>query len=334
MNIRKLVTWLVAAALILSACGAKPPAVTASPTTAPQVLYTAAAQTANARLTLTALAVPSNTPSPSATFTPEASSTPTATITPPVTNTPAASATQALADKGVLVADVTVPDGTSFTPGTTFTKTWRVQNNGSSTWTTNYSLVFISGDKMGGPDLVKVPIEVAPGAAVDLSVNLVAPAEVKHYRGYWKLMNAAGKFFDYPMYVDINVVPAAATAASTLAATATVPPTSAVLTITNASASVDTASFTGTCPHTFNFTTKFTLNTPASITFKLEAGTTTPGFNFVLPASQTLSLNAGEQTFSYSLQMTQSVDGWVQLHITAPLDVVSSQAAFTLTCQP
>ena len=332
MNIRKLVILTVAATLALSACSTKTQTVT-SPTIAPQVLYTAAAQTASARMTLTAQAVPSDTPSPSATFTPEASSTPTPTLTPLFSATPSPTATSSLVDHSVYVADVTVPDGTAFTPGTKFTKTWRVQNNGTSTWTTNYSLVFISGDKMGGPDMVKVPLAVAPGTSIDLSVELVAPAEIKHYRGYWKLLNGAGRFFDDPMYVDINVA-ASATAAPTTASASPTPTTNAALTITNATTSVDSASFTGACPHTLNVTAKFTLSKAASVTSQLEAGSSTPGFTFTLPPAQTLSLMAGDHTLTYSLDLTQSVTGWVQLHITAPIDVISSQAQFTLTCQP
>ncbi len=184
MNVSKLVTLWVAAALVLSACSTKTQTAT-SPTVAPQVLYTAAAMTAAARMTLTAQAVPSDTPEPSATFTPESSPTPTFTITPLVSATATPSPTSTLNDRSVFVSDVTVPDGTTFAPGASFTKTWRVENIGTSTWTTDYSLAFISGDKMGGPDSVKVPIQVAPGTSVNLSVNLVAPTEQKHYRGYW-----------------------------------------------------------------------------------------------------------------------------------------------------
>ena len=330
MNASKLATLLVAAVLILSACGSKTPAVT-TPTTAPEALYTAAAQTASARMTLTAQAVPSNTPEPTATFTPESSPTPTFTLTPLVSATSTPEPTNALNDHAVLVADVTVPDGATYAPGAAFTKTWRVQNTGSSTWTSSYTLVFISGDKMGGPDRIYVPIEVAPGTAIDLSVNLTAPSEQKHYRGYWKLMNSAGKFFDDPMWVDINV---SAQAAPVPTSTSPTPTTSSSATISNATLSVDAPSFTGACPHTLTFTGKFTLSAPATVSFRLEAGTDTPGFTFTLPPAQTLALNAGEQTFTYFLEITQSVSGWAQLHITAPVDLVSSQTPFTLTCQP
>jgi hypothetical protein len=46
------------------------------------------------------------------------------------------------------ISDLTVPDGTSYTVGTAFTKTWRLMNVGSCAWTTSYSLVFFNGESL------------------------------------------------------------------------------------------------------------------------------------------------------------------------------------------
>src|SRR5688500_18723466 len=83
----------------------------------------------------------------------------------------------------------TVPDGTRFNPGATFTKTWRLRNIGTCTWTTAYSMVFQSGEQMGGPASVPMPSSVAPGQNVDVSVNLTAPNAAGHYIGYWRFRN-------------------------------------------------------------------------------------------------------------------------------------------------
>ena len=56
-------------------------------------------------------------------------------------------------DWAQFVADVTVPDGTTFAANQTFTKTWRLKNIGFCTWTTSYALVFDSGNSMGGPTI-------------------------------------------------------------------------------------------------------------------------------------------------------------------------------------
>ena len=50
------------------------------------------------------------------------------------------------------VKDVTIPDGTKITGGTSFTKTWRLRNAGSCTWTTEYDLAFVKGDQMSAPN--------------------------------------------------------------------------------------------------------------------------------------------------------------------------------------
>ena len=48
------------------------------------------------------------------------------------------------------IADVTVPDGTNFAPGTAFKKTWRLKNIGTCAWSsTDVSLIFDSGQNMG-----------------------------------------------------------------------------------------------------------------------------------------------------------------------------------------
>src|SRR5215211_4233990 len=72
-------------------------------------------------------------------------------------------------DQAQFVSDLTAPDGSSFAPGATFTKTWRLMNIGTCTWTTSYSLVWAGGDAVGAPALVKLPVDVSPGQMVDIS---------------------------------------------------------------------------------------------------------------------------------------------------------------------
>jgi len=110
------------------------------------------------------------------------------------------------------VKDMSVPDGTTFSPGAHFTKTWRLQNIGTCAWTTSYALVFSSGDPMGQTIAVDLPTSVYPDQVVDLSVNLVAPSSEGAHRGYWGLRSASGNIFGIgnaangAFYVDIKVV--------------------------------------------------------------------------------------------------------------------------------
>ncbi len=102
------------------------------------------------------------------------------------------------------VADVTVPDGTEFEPGETFTKTWRVRSDGCITWPTGSKLVFQSGDQMGGPSSVNLP-DAGVGASVEVSVNLTAPDDPGDYRGYWTFQAPGGARFGGRVFVDIAV---------------------------------------------------------------------------------------------------------------------------------
>jgi hypothetical protein len=115
------------------------------------------------------------------------------------------------------VADVTIPDGTNMAPGAAFVKTWRLKNIGTCTWSTSYALVYASGEKMGTTTVVNLPSSVAPGATIDLTVNLTAPTTAGHYRGYWQLRNAANVLFgigtkaNSSFWVEINVSQATST---------------------------------------------------------------------------------------------------------------------------
>ena len=114
-------------------------------------------------------------------------------------------------DAAEFVADVTIPDGTSFAPGSALVKTWRFRNIGTCTWSTSYAIVFYSGARMGAPSPVYLPTSVAPGATVDVTVNMTAPSTPGHYRGYWMLRNASsvlfgvGPYGTYWFFIDIIV---------------------------------------------------------------------------------------------------------------------------------
>jgi hypothetical protein len=128
---------------------------------------------------------------------------PTATSVPP-TSLPLPTATQAPptatavpCDRASFVASgETYKDGTEVIAGTTFVKTWRLRNNGSCTWNSSYSLVFINGDAMGAPASVQLTTgTVAPGQEIDVSVTMRAPETPKEYTGNWKLRNGSGLVF-------------------------------------------------------------------------------------------------------------------------------------------
>lgn len=135
--------------------------------------------------------LPTLTPPPAVTDTPPNPTAIASTFTP----TPTVSASDCDRAEAGAPIDVTIPDDTELAAGTAFVKTWRLVNIGTCTWNTGYSLVYVSGEKMGGPDVVALGGNVAPGQTVDISVNLTAPATPGTYQGNWMLRNPAGVFF-------------------------------------------------------------------------------------------------------------------------------------------
>ncbi|MDH5506840.1 MAG: NBR1-Ig-like domain-containing protein [Anaerolineae bacterium] len=131
-----------------------------------------------------------------------ATPTPTSSVAPSSTPAP-----QSSCDWAGFVEDVTVPDGTPFAPGATFTKTWRLINQGSCSWTSEYDLVFDSGNRMEGPVSQQLTTKtIGPGETLDVSVKLTAPATPGSHTGYWALRNANDVVFGAVFYVEIKVL--------------------------------------------------------------------------------------------------------------------------------
>jgi hypothetical protein len=136
-----------------------------------------------------------------------------------------------LASPGMPI-DVTIPDDTEMAPGASFTKTWRLENIGTCTWTTDYALTWFSGERLAAPVSVPLEEEVVPDSTVELSVDMVAPTEAGTYQSNWKLTNASGELFgigpngNAAFWVKIVVLDSAtATITTTLTATNTPTPT-------------------------------------------------------------------------------------------------------------
>ena len=343
-HVTRIATAWVILALFLAACGGGNG--TPTSTTDPNLVRTAAAQTADARLTELVALTPSALPQ-TATFTPNPTQTAAAmtaaagmtqtaiaTLTPRPSPTATVPAPVTTGDAASWVADITYPDNSDVTPGQVFVKTWRIQNTGVTTWSTDYDLVFVSGEPMGTTTEVAVPTSVTPGQQVDLSVTLTAPSTTGTYTGYWKMRNAAGGFFEYGVTVVIDVVSSLVTNTPVPGTTPTATPTLSSNPVTNLAMSVSPPVYIGACPTTFTFAATFNLNQETTLTYQLEGYSDTAGFVFTLPAAQTQTFSAGAHGLSFPLQFTSSGSGWILLHITAPVNMSSNPAVFSLTCQP
>jgi len=103
-----------------------------------------------------------------------------------------------------LISDVTIPAGTVLQPRETFTKTWKVENNGTCDWVYLYHFVFVSGESMGsGPErLGKV---IPPGKWTQISLGLEAPRNEGTYTGTWRFADQDGNPFGSTLTVSIVV---------------------------------------------------------------------------------------------------------------------------------
>ena len=194
---------LFSAILVLGAIACNLPGVASTPDPLP----TYAAQTVVARLTESA--EETQEPPPTIAMTPSTTPTTELVASPTNTNTPIPTTTEMPCNRAAFVDDITIPDGTELAQGEAFTKTWRLRNTGTCTWTSSYDLVFDSGDSLGGPASKPLLGNVAPNQTVDISVDLTAPNEGGTFRGNWKLRSDSGILFgvggsgDVAFYVEI-----------------------------------------------------------------------------------------------------------------------------------
>lgn len=116
------------------------------------------------------------------------------------------------------VADVTIPDGTPIRPRTEFTKTWRIRNTGTCTWSAAYFLAPPAPTAAVTPLRVDhhiIPV-VPPGEQTELSITFLAPPIPGYFRSEWQLqppfgveLSPAQEGFGPIVYTEITVNSAA-----------------------------------------------------------------------------------------------------------------------------
>jgi hypothetical protein len=224
MKTRRLFLLLAAVLISALACNLE---TAAAPTLSQQQIDTFSAQTLMFLQWQTYSAQGTQAPSPAPNTQepppPAAADTATYTMLPSVTaaptNSPSVTLTPLPCNWAQFITDVTYPDNSEVGISDHFTKTWRLKNIGSCTWTSGYSLVFDTGDQMGAPaEQQLTPGTVAPGATIDVSVDLLSPAAPGTYQGFFKLRASDSTVFGIGAHADgafwVKVVVAAPTGPS------------------------------------------------------------------------------------------------------------------------
>jgi streptogramin lyase len=97
------------------------------------------------------------------------------------------------------------PADLSVARDTLFRMAWRMRNVGTCTWDPSYRFAFLAGERLRGPHSLPLVEAVPPGGEIELSVNLIAPAETGTYRGVWQLFAPDGRPFGVRPVVDVVV---------------------------------------------------------------------------------------------------------------------------------
>jgi hypothetical protein len=251
---------------------------------------------------------------PSATsISPSSTSLPTKLSSPTATSLPC--------DQAKFISDVTIPDDTVFEPGKTFTKTWRLKNTGSCTWTSSYAIVFQDGAAMEGPATKSLPGNVSPGETVDISVDFKAPSSPDTYKGNWKLRNSSGVVFglgddDKSFWVQIKVAA----------------PTTQPFAVTSASFDIIPPAYTGVCPFPITLVGKIRVSAPGVVTYtyRREDG-------FVSDQMTKTFDEAGEKNLvDFTMPMGSGPgftwSGKIWIYIDSPNHQKFDETQFTITC--
>jgi len=196
----------ILASILISSCG---PREEPEPTLDPIEVMTQVAGTVQAEVTQQAALNPTATTAPIPTA---ALPIPTAPLPVPTTpavapTVPSAANSQQRPDNATWIADIESPDGTIFEPGERFTRVMRIENTGTTTWNTEYSLVYWDGQPImcdEEDNIQSLTQTVDPGMQIDFSIRCTAPAAYGNYSNYYKLINADGVPFGPDFYIVIE----------------------------------------------------------------------------------------------------------------------------------
>ncbi len=200
-------------------------------------------------------------------------------------------------------------DGATFSPGESFTKSWRLKNSGTCTWNSAYKVVYYSGDNISGAGTSKLANSTAPGEVMDITYNFKAPSTPGTYQIFFKLQDNEGVNFAQ-FWVQFKV-------------------SSPSFAVTQVTLAAEHATITGTCPQTFNYQAEIKANGAGTVTYYLAFS------NGSSTSTQTLTFSgAGSKTITGSWELNASGDHWIKLYIDQPNHQWFGPLNLSLTCTP
>jgi len=212
----------------------------------------------------------------------------------------------------------TISDYTVFQPGDTFEKTWTVRNEGTCTWTEDYTFRFTQGTRMNGASSMRLPREVEPGDTLTVALELTAPDDPDTYTGRWEFFDEEGDNFGwYSVVINVSTTGGApAPAPSTFAVTSVV--------FDPSHPSVDMA-----CPNSYVARAEIFASGAGKVTYKWTdsaGGSSTKSVNFS---------SAGSKIVEYTTaDITATGDYTASLYIDEPNHQAFGAKSFHINCTP
>jgi hypothetical protein len=102
------------------------------------------------------------------------------------------------------IDDVTIPDNSFVTYGSSMDKQWLVENNGTCNWNSNYRLKHLGGAELGAPEGIML-YPARAGTQATIQILFTAPFTDGVYESAWQAFDPGGNPFGDPIYIRITV---------------------------------------------------------------------------------------------------------------------------------
>ena len=103
------------------------------------------------------------------------------------------------------LSDLTIPDNTSITYGSTIDKQWIVENSGTCHWSSEYRLRHIGGANLEAPEEIAL-YPARAGTQATIQISFIAPFTDGDYESAWQAFDPDGAAFGDPIFIRIIAV--------------------------------------------------------------------------------------------------------------------------------
>lgn len=104
----------------------------------------------------------------------------------------------------MFVEDITIPDNSFVTFGSSIDKQWLVENSGTCHWNSDYRLKHIGGAALDAPEVIAL-YPARAGTQATIQILFTAPFTDGVYESAWQAHDPDGIAFGDPIYVRVVV---------------------------------------------------------------------------------------------------------------------------------